>query len=627
MDNMNQQLPIDGQQKPVTGVNIYQADAGQSFGEPEQQAIGIQQLHEATKTLNEYKQGKANLEQRIIENEEWYKLRHWECMRRKSQKDRKKQDQVEPTSGWLFNALQNKRADAMDNYPTCTVQPREESDKAEAKMLSSIIPVILDQCEFEDVYDEVQDAKNKAGTGIYGVFWDSGKLNGLGDISIKRVDVLNLFWQSGINDIQQSRNVFYVELVDNDLLEEMYPKLKGKLGGQTTTVSTYMYDDTVNTQEKTAVIDWYYKKWQRGRMILHYCKYCNDTVIFATENDPEYAERGWYDHGLYPFVFDPLFRTAGTPCGFGYIDVAKSEQEYIDRGGQAIMQNLLVNARPRHFIRTDGGVNEQEYADMGNDFIHVEGSLGEDSIRPVYQSRPIAGTYVTILNNKVEELKEVTGNRDVSTGGTVSGVTAGSAIAALQEAGSKLSRLGNRSSHRAFRKVVLMVVELIRQFYDLPRQFRIVGNMGAQEFVNYSNAGLAPQQQESEFGVDMGIRVPLFDISISAEKSSPYTRLSANEMALQFYQAGFFNPQLADQALGCLEMMDFDKKDQLMQMIRQNGEAYRMMQKQLARMTAAPAMPEEETAAAGQDGGDAPREEHAFNRRARERVANAASPG
>ena len=108
-----------------------------------------------------------------------------------------------------------------------------------------------------------------------------------------------------------------------------------------------------------------------------------ELVLFATENEKEYRDRGWYDHGLYPFVFDPLFRVAGTPCGFGYIDVAKSAQEYIDRGNQALMTNLLVNARPRCFIRSDGSVNEEEYADLSRDFVHVEGGLGQDSILPI----------------------------------------------------------------------------------------------------------------------------------------------------------------------------------------------------------------------------------------------------
>ena len=541
------------------------------------QVIGREQIQKAQLTLNKYKEGKANLERRIVENEQWYKLRHWECMRKKET------GQIEPSSGWLFNAIANKHADAMDNFPSPNILPREEGDKGEAEMLTSIIPVILDQADFEETYDNVWDYKLKAGTGIYGVFWDKSKLNGLGDISVQKVDIINLFWESGITDIQRSRNLFHVELMDNDLLMEAYPQTQGKLSNATMDVSKYIYDDTVDTNNKSAVVDWYYKKNQNGKTVLHYCKYVNDIVLFATENDPNFAERGWYDHGQYPFVFDPLFSVEGTPCGFGYIDIGKSAQEYIDRGNQAIMQNMLSNARPRHFIRTDGAVNEEEYADMTKDFIHVDGNLGQDSILPV-QGKPLNEIYVSVINNKVDELKEVTGNRDISTGGTSSGVTAASAIAAMQEAGSKLSRDNNKASYRAFRKVCLMIIELIRQFYDLPRQFRILGENGAARFVQYSNAGIAPQSQGMEMGVDMGYRLPLFDIEITAQKQSPYSKMSQNELALQFYQAGFFNPQMADQALACLDMMDFDRKQFIMQKISQNGGMYQqmlMMQQQM----------------------------------------------
>ena len=542
------------------------------------QVIGREQIQKAQLTLQKYKEGKHNLEQRIVENEQWFKLRHWECMRKE------KTNQVEPSSGWLFNAIANKHADAMDNFPSPNVLPREEGDKAEAEMLSSIIPVILEQNDFEETYDNVWDYKLKAGTGIYGVFWDKDKLNGLGDVSIKKVDIINLFWESGITDIQRSRNLFHVELVDNDLLLGAYPQLQGKLGSSTMDISKYIYDDSVDTNNKSAVVDWYYKKNQGGKTVLHYCKYVNDEVLFATENEPEFAERGWYDHGMYPFVFDPLFSVEGTPCGFGYIDVGKSAQEYIDRGNQAIMQNMLANARPRHFANVNSGINEEEFADISKDLIHFEGS--PDGIIPV-QGKPLNDIYVTVINNKVDELKEVTGNRDISTGGTTSGVTAASAIAAMQEAGSKLSRDNCKASYRAFRKVCLMIIELIRQFYDIPRCFRIMGANGSARYVEYSNAGITPQFQGIEMGVDMGYRLPLFDIEITAQKQSPYSKMSQNELALQFYSAGLFNPQMSDQALTCLGMMDFDRKEFIMQEIAKNGTLYQkllMAQQQMLQM-------------------------------------------
>ncbi len=535
--------------------------------------IGPDRLRRARQDLNRYREGKANLERRVIENEQWYRLRHWECIRRGAG------SQVEPTSGWLFNAIANKHAEAMDNYPSPNVLPREEGDREKAQALGSILPVILQQEDFEDTYDRVMDDKLKSGTGIYGVFWDPEKLEGLGDISIRRVDILNLYWEGGITDIQQSRNVFYLRLWDNDLLLERYPQLEGKLSGAAEQGNRYVYDDRVDTADKSAVIDWYYKKRQGGKTVLHYCKFVGDTVLFATENEENYRDRGWYDHGCYPFVLDPMFRTAGSPCGFGYIDVAKSAQEYVDRGNQAILQNLLANARPRHFIRADGAVNEEEYGDMTRDFVHVDGNLGEDSIKPI-SGKSLSDIYVTVIANKIDELKEVTGTRDVTTGGTVHGVTAASAIAAMQEAGSKLSRDSNMASYRAFRKVCLMAVELIRQFYDLPRAFRILGPQGGVEFITFSNAALKPQDQGVELGVELGMRTPLFDIEISAEKQSPYSRLSQNEMAMQFYSAGLFDPARSTEALTALDMMDFNGKSALVEKVRQNGGRY---QAELAR--------------------------------------------
>ena len=102
----------------------------------------------------------------------------------------------------------------------------------------------------------------------------------------------------------------------------------------------------------------------------------------------------------------------------------------------------------------------------------------------------------------------------------------------------------------------------------------------------YSNENIQPQPQGTmvngypmEMGVDVGYRLPLFDIEVTAEKQSPYTKMAHNEMALQFYSAGFFNPQNSDAALACLDMMDFDRKDFVTQKIEQNGTLLRMLQR------------------------------------------------
>ncbi len=547
----------------------------------EKPAIGEREIADAAATLEKYKQGKAALERRITENEKWFRIRHRECM-----PDRR--EDVEPASAWLFNCIMNKHADCMDNIPSANVLPREENDRNEAKALGSIIPVILDQNDFEGVYSGIMTRKLRGGTGVYGVFWDPSKHNGLGDVAVTDVDVLNLYWEPGVTDIQRSKNLFYVELKDNAELLESYPQLAGRLG-QSFGVTSYLYDESIDTSDKTAVVDWYYKKRQGGATVLHFCKFCNGRVLFSTENDtepvlgadgetirPAMSETGIYAHGRYPFVFDVLFPVEGMPTGFGYIDVGRDSQQYIDRANQAILKNLLTSARPRYFIRSDGAVKEEEYADLKNDFIHVDGNLGADSIAPVSRY-PLDPIYVTVLRDRISELKETTGNRDVTSGGTVTGVTAASAIAAMQEAGSKLTRDMNKASYRAFRSVVLMIIELIRQFYDLPRKFRITGGDASDGFgyITYGNGNIKPAFAEN--GVSGHGETPLFDVEITAQKQSPYTKMSQNELALSLYKAGMFAPETADQAAACLDMMDFDRKQFVLDRVLDNGGMYKQM--------------------------------------------------
>lgn len=554
---------------------------GSVSDEPTAQPVGVNQIREALQTLMKYKAGKANLDAQIIANEEWYKMRHWEIMRRGGVSDGKGgeiKDEIEPSSAWLFNAIANKHADSMDNFPRANLLPREASDVYEAKVLSSIIPPIMEQCGFEETYSDEQYYKLKHGAGVYGVFWDATASRGLGEIAIRRVDLLNLFWEPGITDIQASRNLFFVELEDNEVLEETYPQLVGKLGGNAVTVGEYVHDDSIDTSDKTAVVDWYYKRNVNGRTVLHFCKFAGLEVLYSTENDPSLADVGLYDHGKYPFVFDVLFPLEGTPAGFGYIAVGKSNQEYIDRGSQAFMENMLDGSTPRYFAKRTAGVNLKQFADRKEKIVEVEGDLG--CIKPI-ETKPLAGNYLEVMNMQINELKEVTGNRDVTTGGTSHGVTAASAIAALQETGGKTSRDCNKGSYRAFRRVVELVVELVRQFYSLPHYFRIVGEGGVESFIRYTNQRLVAQQSGVDAKGQPVYRLPLFDIEITAEKQSPYSRMAQNEMALQFYQAGFFAPANADAALVCLDMMDFDRKDMIMQKIAQN----QTLMQQVATMT------------------------------------------
>ena len=551
---------------------------------PAVQPIGEMQLKKFTQVLEKYKAGKVQTESRILSSENWWKLRNLP--------EGREEAGFRSRSGWLHNVIVSKHADAMEAYPEPNILPREKGDKGEARMLSAIIPCILEQNRFEATYNDVSWQKLKTGTGVYKVVWDKGKLNGLGDISVERVNLLNIYWEPGLTDIQRSRYFFHTELCDKDILEERYPELAGKLKGQSFMSTKFLYDDHVDTENKHTVIDVYYHKYVQGKRTLQYCKYVGDQVLFATENDPQMAGRGLYDHGKYPYVFDALFPIEGSPCGYGYVDLCRNPQTEIDLLKTSFVKNAMVGATPRYFSRGDGSVNEEEFLDLSKPIVHVN-TASEDALRRIEHDR-LDGMYVNVLDRTIQELRETSGNTETSTGNVSSGVTAASAIAALQEASGKGSRDSTQSAYRAYSVIVDMCIELIRQFYDLPRQFRILGQYGMEQYVSYTNAGIQPQHQGNDFEQDMGYRLPVFDIKVSAQKKNVYTKVSQNELALQFFQMGFFNPQMTDQTLMCLDMMEFDGKDGIMQKVAQNGTMFQKLIQymQLALTLAAKAAPD-----------------------------------
>lgn len=548
-------------------------------------------VKEAVEILKKYKDGKSRLEKKIIANEQFWKLRQWAYFSDENE------DAFNPATAWLWYMIQSRYSDAMDSYPTCNIKARQEDDVPEADKMSSIIPVVMEQNRFEDTYSDLAWYTLKHGGGVYGCFWDSNKHNGLGDILIKKIDLLNIFWESGITDIQDSENIFTTELVSNRILNQMYPQTEGRLGGKKAlSLAKYMYDDKVDTTDKSIVVDWYYHTIVNGRKTLQYVKFVNDIVLYATENEimpptntitddetgvtyekvvgESLASKGLYDHAKYPFVVQNLYPIEGSIIGYGITDIGRDTQIQIDLMNKAILENTLAGAKPRNLVKDDGTVNMDELRDVNCDVIHVDGDIGEAHVRTL-EWKSLDTNYLNVYENKITELKQVTSNQDVSNGINPNGVTAGSAISALQEVAGKNARSSNKEFHRAYRDVIYQVIELIRQFYTLPRTFRITGKLG-DEYATFSNEGIRPQPQNI-MGMDMGLRLPEFDIEVTSEKASPYKKMEQNELAINFYNLGFFNPQMATMALQCLDMMDFEGKDQVSESIRQNGTLYEML--------------------------------------------------
>ena len=582
-------VPAADPRTPAAGARVPAADprtpaaGAQAAGETLPVPIGAEEIAAAAEALRRYAAAKAPLDARLADDERWWELRHWESLRgrrgcRGQAPDPQKAAAPEPSSAWLFNTILNKHADVMDNYPEPVVLPRERSDEESARTLTKVLPVVLERCGFEQTYSDQGWEKLKHGTAVWGVFWDPEKDNGLGDIDVRGIDLRSIYWEPGVRDVQDSKQLFLTALADTAELERDWPQYAGRLGGGAPG-SAGGRDDAADGRgadptEKSLVVDWYYKRrLPDGRTLLHYARFCNDCLLYASENDPEYAGRGDYDHGRCPVVFDVLFPEKGSPAGFGYIAVTKDPQMYIDRLSANILETSMMAAKKRFFVSTSTNVDPGQFADWDRQLVPVEGELSDARIREI-RVDPVPGVCMDVLREKIAELKDTAGNRDVNSGQAAAGVTAAAAIVALQEAGNKTSRDLIAASWRAHGQVMKLCVELMRQFYGAARSFRITGPDGGFTYTYAALRGgaLAPRPAGVGAGGETLYRRPDFDLKVKAQKRSPFSRMEANERAKELYALGFFNPARAQEALAALEMMDFEGIEAVRERVRQGAE-------------------------------------------------------
>lgn len=482
----------------------------------------------------------SSFREKIKEDRKWYEQSQTELQGNVE----KKGNIPNSHSGHIFNAIQYKHADAMDNFPYANVLPREESDEEGAKLLTEIVPFILDSCDYKKTYSLKTYDKLISGTAPYGVFYESGK----GEILVKGLEILNFAWQPDALSLQDSRFVFY----DTFMPVDDFRVVHGDISGCAMQSSYHEQKENTGTEVADTVVitDCYYKKQtSEGKSVLHFVKFSGEKVLFSSEDSKDFPD-GFYRHGQYPFVFDLLNPVPGKIIGMGVVDIAKNLQANIDRLDYAITKNALICSTNRHFVSKNSGINKDSFLNCEDALIEVSGDIDGKVKRVDFDALP--SFVVGHRNDKIEELKEICGNRDFAQGGTTSGVTSGSAITALQTASDKLVRDSVNFSYICFAEIVKLIIELIREFYTEEKVFRVTGDDGRKQFRRVKSSDIFKSDEKS-----------VFDVSVSVEKSNPYSRAMHNSLILELAGAGFLNPQNFIVNKFILEQLDFDGKDKL----------------------------------------------------------------
>ncbi len=496
-------------------------------------------IEQAKETFCEYRADKEELVARLRDNERFYRDSY-------TRMERDVERRMVCDTPFIFSAVENTRADLVDNYPSANILEREPDGTGTAELLSKIVPAQLEISDFKRIFKDNSRNKLKYGTAVYGVFYNDFT----GNIDIRSIDLLDVYVDMHIPDIQESRFMFIRAAVENSTLAEEYPQFKELFSGD---AEIETLERSYRLKNRTSVTDCYYKKPDGT---VHMFKLCADTVIAATE-DMEGYEGGLYNHGQYPVVFDVLYPAHHCPFGFGMIDIGKTLQIGINKLDRAITENIMCGAKPRYLAKRNGGINETEFRDLSRSIVHYEGET--EALKPI-DHNTISEYYLSHRESKKEELKEILGNRDFQQGQTTGGVTAASAIETLRQTGEKRSRSVINDTYDSYKRIVYMMLELMRQFFSEERVYRITDELGQKAFARFRNS-MMYRVKWSDTGAYPESLV--FDIDVVPQRESPYARETVNKTIMDFWNGGMISSERAASAIIALKNMNFDGKDRL----------------------------------------------------------------
>ena len=554
-------------------------------------------LNDSITKLNEYRDASQTRKEKAINTEKWFQALHWDEFRKKEFAS-----SPEPTTNYLLSNIINKHADMMDGFPKPNILPKEEQDEQLAEQLTSIIPVVFERNKFKNVYNEAAYTKLKHGYCYYASTWDGDK-NRIGDIDITEIDILKLYHEPNIKNLQDSECVFVVDLVKDDklkvILEKTNPEAVGAVGSHDVIqVKHFETIDNVDYSDYTLIIDKYYKS--NGQ--LHYMKFIEGAVLFWTEDDKWNEEefmkpitqttvnpmtgqpiestklvnpfaKGLYEHGQYPIVVDRLIPEPGTIYGIGFVDIMKNPQMFIDKFDQIIIENLAKSGKTRFLKKKGANIDEKDLLDWSKPIIEVEGNVTEAEFRE-FKVQQIDPKIIEYRTSKIGEIKEISSVNEFSRGEASGGVTAYRAIAVMQQAASKVSRDMMSQTYEAYRQLTMLTIENVRQFYDAARMFRITNDEGTFEFMKFENSAMK-EQVDAELGI---VTKSEFDITVVPEKDDPFSQAADNEFMIELVKLGFFNPENVDQSLMAVEMMKFEGKEKIKKMLMELKQEQALMQ-------------------------------------------------
>ena len=441
----------------------------------------------------------------------------------KSRRQDKKTIQLQTLKSTFNNCI----ADQMDNMPEALMLPETKELEHVAEDLTDIVRFVMAQNNYESLHRRRVEDCFCTGTAITQVAWDPEMSGGRGDVCVIRWPVENFLWDPIADTIQDARALFKVSWHPLSWYEQHYPEKAKDIGSDSGEYSGLgvpeaQEENLGGDEDRAMMLEYWYRLYdaKQKRYTINVA-YLAGGVLLANEKDV-------YAHGLYPFVADVFTPIEGLPVGDGLVQELAPMMRYVNRYANYIDMNLRMSSKGRLLVDRAAGIDKEALLDWETDV--VEGDRIDASALTWMQNQPFTGAVTQQMLQLQMDIKQDSGQNQFSRGETAGGVTAASAISALQEAGGKITRLRTNVLNQGYKAIVEQVMWLISQFYDKKRVMFITGE---------DNSGMHEVDASPEhlFGKSKGGRLPVppYTVQIQVQRRNPLRQQAQNELFMQAY--------------------------------------------------------------------------------------------
>ena len=462
--------------------------------------------------------------------EEHRQMRQARSMRQLQHENRSR---TSPALSTLNSCIDNVVADQIDSMPQALMIPEREETLKSAEEMGDVVSYALYHAGWPGKYQRIIEDAVVTGTGVAQVFWDDALEDGEGMVSVLSWHPEDFYPDPMYEDIQDGRACFKATHTTVAWVEAHYPHARGF-------VSTDEYArrddlticDAPDGDGKTTLIEFWYKQYDAGtrKTSVHMAQMAGGALLCSTQTgyglDGETYDRGVYAHGLYPFTLYRYRDVWRRPFGTGLVHDYKDTQEAIDRYARYIDDNARESSVQRHFIRRGSGVNADEVADMRRTVIEWDGSDIREVLQTV-QTQPLNGQVYQMMQYMADTMKQDCGQNQFTRGEGGMNVTAGTAINALQQAGSKIARWHTERFKDSFREMVEMILWVLSEYMEPGRTLRIVGGDGARDRLIEL---ITPETAGEKGGA---VPRPAYTVRVQVQRGNPDQIAQDNEFILQ----------------------------------------------------------------------------------------------